>query len=656
MIKIKNFETVLIANRGEIAARVIRSAKALGLRTTAVFTQADKMSPHVADADQSIDIGSGPVAESYLSIEKIISAARKSGSQAIHPGYGFLSENAEFAKACEEAGFIFVGPSSKAIELMGNKAQAKRIMKQAKVPCVPGQELGENNGRDLVLMANSIGFPLMIKAAAGGGGRGMRLVENIGDLEGNIELAKSEAKNAFGSSELILEKAIINPRHVEIQIMADNYGNVVSLGERDCSIQRRHQKIIEEAPSPAVNQDLRDEMGIVACQAAKEISYAGAGTVEFLLDNEKNFYFLEMNTRLQVEHPVTEMVTGFDLVDLQFKVADGQTLGISQEDVKMRGHSVEVRLYAEDPSNNFMPSTGQISVWKPESIGICRYDAGIIEGQVISPFYDPMLAKVISYGADRQEAINRLIDSLRETAIFGVNNNRDFLISILKSDAFQSINVDTSFLQINSFEKILEQDMDIAIAAAVFINKIKNKAAEYALGIDLELYGWSNIKSMEHSVSLKLNEQIVVAKVSCESHKEFSVRVRETSFKIFLDYHKLTIDGKEKKLFFSEMRENILCLALEDRQLSIELVSADSKKSYDNDEGSVLSPMHGVISKINVETGELVEKGQLLFVLEAMKMQHEVIAISSGKVKEIKAKVGEQIAADTQILQIEKEK
>ena len=451
MSELRSLRKLLVANRGEIALRVMKTAKKMGLLTVAVYTDADEQSPHVNFADQSVNIGKGPIAESYLSIEKIMEVALSTGCDAVHPGYGFLSENSDFAEACEKAKVTFVGPSSKAIEAMGNKAKAKAIMKEAGVPCIPGAEVANKNDRELQLAAESVGFPLMIKAAAGGGGRGMRLVNNISDLQKSCEIAKAEALSAFGSSEIILEKSIVEPRHIEIQIMADNFGNIISLGERDCSVQRRHQKIIEESPSPVVDAELRTKMGEVACLAGKVINYSGAGTIEFLLDKDKNFYFLEMNTRLQVEHPVTEMVTGLDLVELQLNIADDQELPLSQEQVQLCGHSLEVRLYAEDPWKNFLPSTGKIEVWRKHKSPDTRYDDGIVEGQVISPFYDPMLAKVISNGKNREQAIDTLKQSLQNTALYGVKNNRDFLIAILSSEAFRHEDVNTSFLETNDF-------------------------------------------------------------------------------------------------------------------------------------------------------------------------------------------------------------
>ncbi|HKV15784.1 MAG TPA: biotin carboxylase N-terminal domain-containing protein, partial [Reyranella sp.] len=389
-----SFGKILVANRGEIAWRVMRTAKAMGYRTVAVYSDADKDAPHVAFADEAVRIGLPPVAESYLNIDRILDAARSSGADAIHPGYGFLSENETFAAASAKAGLVFIGPPAAAIAAMGNKAAAKRRMIEAGVPCVPGYQGKDQSDAVLEQEACKIGLPVMVKAAAGGGGRGMRLVEHDVDLVEAIRAARAEAESGFGSGELILEKAVVDARHVEIQIFADNHGNVIHLGERDCSVQRRHQKVIEEAPSPAVDADLRRGIGAAAVAAAKAIGYRGAGTVEFLLGGDGAFYFLEMNTRLQVEHPVTEAITGLDLVEWQLRIARGEPLPLTQEQVRLDGHAIEVRLYAEDPYSGFLPQTGRVAVWRPATGPGVRIDHGMADGLAISPFYDPMIAKV----------------------------------------------------------------------------------------------------------------------------------------------------------------------------------------------------------------------------------------------------------------------
>ncbi|HEY0137362.1 MAG TPA: acetyl-CoA carboxylase biotin carboxylase subunit, partial [Nannocystis sp.] len=444
------FNTILIANRGEIACRIIRSAHALGYRCVAVYSQADADAPHVGLADRAVMIGPPPVRESYLNVERLLAAAVAAGADAVHPGYGFLSENAAFAQACLDAGLVFIGPSPAAIDAMGNKAAAKRAMIAAGVPCIPGfQDSSDEAQQDDHLHAEAlkVGFPLLIKAAAGGGGRGMRKVTAESELTAAIRSARSEAASAFGSGELIVERAIVDGRHVEIQVFGDTHGNVIHLGERDCSVQRRHQKVVEESPSPAVDAALRERMGAAAVAAARTIDYVGAGTVEFMLDASGEFYFLEMNTRLQVEHPVTESVTGLDLVELQLRVAAGEPLPLTQEQVQLTGHAIEVRLYAEDPHAGYLPQSGPVHAWQPASGAGVRIDHGIRAGQQISPYYDPMLAKVIAYGRNRDEARRRLVRALEQTVLLGVVHNKQFLADVIAHPVFAAGGATTRFLE-----------------------------------------------------------------------------------------------------------------------------------------------------------------------------------------------------------------
>jgi acetyl-CoA carboxylase biotin carboxylase subunit len=439
------FKKILIANRGEIAVRVIRACREMGVSPVAVFSDVDRGALHVSKADEAYSIGAAAAAESYLNIGKIIETARRCGAEAIHPGYGFLSENAKFARACGEAGIKFIGPPPAAMELMGSKTRARQAMQAAKVPFVPGSARGLTlaEARDV---AADIGYPVMIKAAAGGGGKGMRMVRAEGDLASAFETAQSEAQRAFHDSEVYLEKLIENPRHIEIQILADEHGNTVYLGERECSIQRRHQKVIEEAPSAVVDEDLRQRMGAVAVQAAKSAGYANAGTIEFLLDSNRNFYFLEMNTRLQVEHPVTELVTGLDLVHLQLRIASGEKLPFRQEDISIRGHAMECRIYAEDPENNFFPSPGRITkLLQPSGPGI-REDSGVYEGWSVPLDYDPMLSKLIAFAPDRLTAIARMRRALDEYFVGGIKSNLSLFRRILDHPDFAAARIDTGFL------------------------------------------------------------------------------------------------------------------------------------------------------------------------------------------------------------------
>jgi acetyl-CoA carboxylase biotin carboxylase subunit len=439
------FEKILIANRGEIAIRVMRACRELGIRSVAVYSDVDRGSLHVRKADEAYPIGPATASESYLNIDKILDVARRSGAQAIHPGYGFLSENARFARACEAAGVKFIGPGAAAMEMMGSKTRARQEMEKAGIPFVPGSSQGLDFG-EMKKLAEKIGYPVMLKAAAGGGGKGMRAVHSASELRGAYDGARSEAQRAFGDDEVYLEKLIVNPRHIEMQIMADEQGNTVYLGERECSVQRRHQKVLEECPSPAVYPDLRRRMGDVAVRVARAAGYTNAGTVEFLVDEQLNFYFLEMNTRLQVEHPVTEIVTGLDLVHLQLRIANGEPLPFRQEDITLRGHAIECRIYAEDPDNNFFPSPGRIALLiAPSGPGI-RRDTGMYEGWTVPIDYDPLLAKLIGFGEDREHAIQRLQRALYEYFVGGIKTNLSLFRRILQDLDFRAARIDTGYL------------------------------------------------------------------------------------------------------------------------------------------------------------------------------------------------------------------
>ena len=469
------FKKILIANRGEIAVRIIRACREKGIKSIAVYSDVDRASLHVRKADEAYAIGPAPASESYLNIEKLLDVAKQSGAEAVHPGYGFLSENPRFAQACCDAGVKFIGPSASSMEMMGSKTRARQEMEKAGIPFVPGTARGLRSAEEATQVAERIGYPVMLKAAAGGGGKGMRLVENRGDLASALESAQSEAQRAFGDSEVYIEKYIANPRHIEMQVLADEHGNVVWLGERECSIQRRHQKVLEEAPSPIVDDDMRRRMGEVAVRVAKTAGYTNAGTVEFLVDQKKNFYFLEMNTRLQVEHPVTELITGLDLVHLQIDIASGSPLPFLQEDVRLRGHAIECRIYAEDPDNNYFPSPGKITLLlAPSGPGI-RRDSGMYEGWTVPIDYDPLLAKLIGYGTDRNQAIGRLVRALNEYFVGGIKTNISLFRGILRDPDFQSANFDTGYLErllakpIEASTDTAASDREIAaIAAGVF--------------------------------------------------------------------------------------------------------------------------------------------------------------------------------------------
>jgi len=460
------FKKILIANRGEIAVRVIRACRELGVLSVAVYSDVDRASLHVRKADEAYHIGKANATESYLNIEKIVDTATRCGAEAIHPGYGFLSENAKFAQACADAGIKFIGPSPASIDLMGSKTRARREMQRAGIPLVPGTSAGVESYEQAQQTARQIGYPVMLKAAAGGGGKGMRLVHSPEELKPALESAQSEAGGAFGDSEVYLEKAIINPRHIEMQILADEHGNVVYLGERECSLQRRHQKVLEEAPSPIVGAEMRKKMGDVAVRVATAAGYSNAGTIEFLVDENKNFYFLEMNTRLQVEHPVTELITGLDLVHLQIRIASREKLPFQQEEIRIRGHAIECRIYAEDPDNHFFPSPGKITLLlSPSGPGI-RRDSGMYEGWTVPLEYDPMLAKLIGYGTDRQQAVGRLLRALNEYFVGGIKTNISLFRRILSDPDFQAGKLDTGFLdRLLAWETPVSADGNSEIAA-----------------------------------------------------------------------------------------------------------------------------------------------------------------------------------------------
>ena len=510
---------ILIANRGEIAVRVIRSARELGYRTVAVYSEVDANALHVNEADEAVAIGPAAAGESYLLADTIVAAAQRSGADAIHPGYGFLSENAAFARACEAADITFIGPGADAIALMGSKRLSKIAMLEAGVPCIPGYQGADQSDAVLLEKAAEIGFPIMVKASAGGGGRGMRLVHDDSELAEQIAMARSEAKTAFGSDELILERAILQPRHIEIQVFADSHGNVVHLGERDCSIQRRHQKVVEEAPSPFVDPQLRQLMGAAAVEAARSCDYRGAGTVEFLVDADKNFYFLEMNTRLQVEHPVTELVTNQDLVAWQLLVAAGEPLPLRQGEIELSGHAIEVRLYAEDARNNFMPQTGTVLVWdSPQRPGV-RVDYGIQAGQQVSSHYDPMLAKVIGFGASRDIAARRAASALEDICLLGVNNNKLFLQNILRHPVFHAGAASTAFIEQHfaadpSMEQKQPDIETLGRAALLYYQRGQQDAANWSSAAANNAY--LTLQFEDHQYALHLQETDAVFRIACE--------------------------------------------------------------------------------------------------------------------------------------------
>lgn len=652
MISKTSFNKVLVANRGEIAARVIRTAKAQGYRTVAVFSEADREAPHVQAADEAVCIGPAAVGESYLCADKILAAATKTGADAVHPGYGFLSENAEFSQAAEKAGIVFIGPTAAAIELMGSKRQSKIAMIEAGVPCIPGYEGADQSDDVLKKAALEIGMPVMLKASAGGGGRGMRLVTDADTLDEHIRSARSEAQNAFGSGELIIEKAVMQPRHIEIQVFADTFGNTIYLGERDCSVQRRHQKVVEEAPSPFVDEDLRKTMGEAAVAAAKSCNYRGAGTVEFLVDSEKNFYFLEMNTRLQVEHPVTELITGLDLVALQLQVAAGEPLGLTQDDIKLNGHAMEVRLYAEDPANNFVPQTGELLLWNPaDAEDGLRIDSGIKQGQTVTPHYDPMLAKLISFGDNREQSRRRLVRLVEDSSLLGIQDNRAFLADCLKHPEFIAGEATTAFIAehmeaSDCMQPLKAQPEDIALAALIL--NAPDGFHNNALGIR-----FGKIAHNDDVVEVEIQQDradrglINVKLVATE--ESFSLRT------ISRDSHQLRfeLDGIQKTISFVQSAENECWIDTTRGNLFLRDVTLISASAQAGGSDQVRASMDGAMIAVLVEAGQQVEQGQTLAVLEAMKMEHPLKAGVSGTVKEVLVNEGDQVKGRQLLIQLE---
>ena len=650
------FSSVLIANRGEIAVRVIRTARDMGLRTVAVYSEADAGAPHVAMADQALCIGPASAQESYLNSAAILDAARQSGAEAIHPGYGFLSENAGFAAEVEAAGLVFVGPDAHAIEAMGDKAGAKIRMQAAGVPCVPGYEGADQSDVVLTAEAERIGFPVMVKASAGGGGKGMRLVTRFEDLPEALMRARAEALASFGDDRLIIERAIQRPRHVEIQLFADTHGNVIHLGERDCSVQRRHQKVVEEAPSPAVDESIRERMGAAAVAAAKAVGYRGAGTVEFLLDETGDFYFLEMNTRLQVEHPVTEMVTGLDLVAMQFAVAQGEVLGLEQDDLDLKGHAIEVRLYAEDPANGFLPVTGRVALWNPPQ-GL-RVDAGIATGAAVSPHYDPMLGKVIAYGETREAARARLIAGLREMGVLGLTTNTAFLIDVLSQQGFADGYATTAFLEEcypQGWVQTAPDSRVIALAAVQLLTEEMRVAQARSVTLDAGLTGFSSDGLRAVPVDLEIDTVHHAVDVSGFGTSEVTVHTADWKHTVAYasESEAYRVDGQHLHWVSAAAPQGGLFLQVEGRHMHVCRHQPWRSGPGAIGKGQIAAPMPGLVVSVKVAEGDVVAEGQTLAVLEAMKMQHQLVADQAGVVREICVAEGAQVATGALVVIVE---
>ena len=671
------FKKILVANRGEIACRVFATAKKMGIATVAVYSDADRDALHVQMADEAVPIGPAPSAESYLAIDKIIQACADTGADAVHPGYGFLSENGQFRDALDEAGIVFIGPGKKAIESMGDKITSKRIAGEAGVSCIPGYSDVVRDADHAVEISRQIGYPVMLKASAGGGGKGMRVASDDRECREGFERATNEAQSSFGDTRLFIEKYIQQPRHIEIQLMADSHGNVVYLGERECSIQRRHQKVIEEAPSPFLDQATRQQMGEQSCALARAVDYQSAGTVEFIVDAERNFYFLEMNTRLQVEHPVTELVTGQDLVELMIRVAAGEKLPLAQQDIKLQGWAMESRVYAEDPLRNFMPSTGRLVHYlEPSGEGV-RVDSGVCEGGEVSMFYDPMIAKLITYGEDRTAAIDNMLEALDHYYIRGVRHNIGFLSALMMNQRFIRGELTTDFIADEfpdgfNASLLVQNDPLICTLVAAAVHQLCEERASLISG---QLEGREHIAAKDWVVidgerqiplSVELDEEgYLISTNTPDQQSGFRIdsdwRPGDPLFKGML----IDTDGSE----FGD-GGSALCLQIEitDRGYSLNYrgaeanlqvlspraarLSAHMQAKQPMDMSSfLLSPMPGLLAKLKVEVGQQVKEGEELAVVEAMKMENSLRASRDAVVAKISAAEGDSLLVDEVILE-----
>ncbi len=646
-----SIKRLLVANRGEIARRVFRTAKEMGIFTVAVYSDGDRDAPFITDADLAIALGGTTAAESYLDTEKILEAAKSTGADAVHPGYGFLSENAGFAQAVSDAGLTWIGPPPAAIAAMGDKLAAKETMVDAEVPTLPSIEVTDST--DIGAVGQEIGFPLLVKASAGGGGKGMRVVDNEADLEDAISGAKREALGAFGNDTVFLERYLPTPRHVEIQVLGDQHGTVLHCFERECSIQRRHQKIIEEAPSPVLSEDLRDQMGQAAVAAVQAIGYESAGTVEFLLDgsgDEAEFFFLEVNTRLQVEHPVTEAITGLDLVREQIRIANGEPLGYDQSDLTISGHSIEVRLYAEDPSNDFLPATGCVDIWQPATGPTVRYDSGIQTGSEVSVEFDPMLAKVISHAPTRSEAALKLALALERTRLHGVVTNRDFLVATLRHEEFLAGNTTTDFIsrvEIPGQRVPSDCELEDASIAVALVSQQLNRNSATSLAFMPS--GFRN-SSMPSQQMLLLNDDREV-QVNYRPRRDGSFEVSIGDSEETKTARLISLDGDRFEIQLDDVRAAGHAVKFGNRWYvdipagSLNFVEKSRFPEPDSAdvEGGLTAPMPGKILAINISEGDSVETGQLLVLMEAMKMEHQIVAAFDGSVSEVRVAVGDQV-------------
>ena len=662
------FEKILIANRGEIACRVIKTARRMGIKTVAVYSEADARARHVRLADEAVLIGPASARESYLVIDKIIAAAKQTGAQAIHPGYGFLSENEDFCHACEREGIVFIGPPVSAIRAMGSKSEAKKLMEAAGVPLTPGYHGDDQEPSYLHQQADAIGYPVLIKAAAGGGGKGMRLVEKSEDFIDLLASCKREAISSFGDDHVLVEKYITKPRHIEIQVFGDTHGNVVYLFERDCSVQRRHQKVLEEAPAPGMTSERRAAMGKAAVDAAKAVGYVGAGTVEFIANQDGSFYFMEMNTRLQVEHPVTEMITGLDLVEWQLRVAAGEKLPLAQEQLQLRGHALEARIYAEDPAKGFLPSPGRLVHLAPpaESLNV-RVDTGVEEGDEISPHYDPMIAKLIVWDINRDRALARMLQALAEYRVVGVANNIEFLSRLTASPAFAGADLDTGLIErekdyLFPADPVVPEQAWLVAALGELLREAERSAESARRGSD-PLSPWHASDGW---------------RINASARRELMFRHGETQKTVTVAYrpdgYRLTVDGHTVQARGRLNPRGLLRVELDGTRSDATVIVAGEKRHVffhgrswqlscidpllhtgegGGAEGGLLAPMPGKVIALVAAEGATVEKGAPLLILEAMKMEHTITAPAAGTVKTFRFAVGDQVGDGAELVDFE---
>lgn len=667
----KTIDKILIANRGEIACRIIRTAHKMGIECVAVYSDADKSAQHVLLADEAWYLGPSPAKESYLRADKILEIAKKSNANAVHPGYGFLSENAKFADDCAKNGITFIGPPTAAIEAMGSKSEAKNIMTKANVPLVQGYHGDDQDQSLLMTEANKIGYPLLIKATAGGGGKGMRVVHKEADFLSSLNSCKREALSSFGDDKVLIEKYLTKPRHVELQVFADCHGNAVHIFERDCSVQRRHQKVIEEAPAPGLSNEVREKMGAVAIAAAKAIGYQGAGTVEFLFDEDESFYFMEMNTRLQVEHPVTEKITGLDLVEWQILVANGLPLPLKQEQITMNGHAFEARIYAEDPDNDFLPATGLIHhMGIPKTSNNVRVDSGIVSGDSVSIYYDPMIAKLIVWDKDRASALARLRGALKDFNVAGLTTNISFLNQLASHESFAQADLDTHFLDKHG-ESLSQKSIGLSdeLIAAVALQVMLEQSAKDGLQlIDAnspwnERSGWRLNQDNFHTISFSFKEKEFKVTAHFRDQTEsgnqsFSLEIDDKAYQVSgrLNKSQLAINFEGKKSLISFAKQaNQLVLFKHATAWTVQIKDESLVNLEQDEQANLTAPMPGTVINVMVKPNDKVEAGQDLIVMEAMKMEHTIKAHKAMQVKEVLYAVGDLVDEGAELITFEEE-